>query len=196
MNDGYSFRFPSHSNAGKDFTMKTFLAVTLSTLAAFPAMASPARAEVTEKDTLVIGRIIGLLQDIPKGDVEVAVVTNGADVQKDVDSFLRLVGDGKQVGNTTLKAISITPADAASTSARVLLLPGGLDGAQLDAAFSAAQERKLVTISTSDTCLASKRCAIAIKTEPAVDIKMSSSAAAATGVNFGSTFRMMIKEVP
>jgi len=83
----------------------------------------------------------------------------------------------------------------ASTKATIIFVPEGLDAMQLDTVFSIAKVRKLAIISTSDHCLIVQKCAISITSNPAVDIKISVAAAAATGVSFGSTFRMMIKEV-
>jgi hypothetical protein len=165
-------------------------------LMAFLASPPGAQAAFTEKDTLAIGRLIGLLQNMPKDEVNVAVVTQGAASQSDATNFLLQIGSGRRIGNLTITASIATPEQVATIPARVLLLPAGLDTAALDTVFAAARQRKLVTISNSTRCLEAKRCAIAIRTDPAVDIQMSASAAAQTGVSFGANFHMMIKEMP
>jgi hypothetical protein len=155
-----------------------------------------AQAAVTEKDVLAAARIISFLEGGPKGEVQAAILTDGPQARANAASFVSLVGDGQHVGNITLSAKVIRPEDLATTDAKIILIPEGMDEALLNDIFDIAQKRKLVTISFSDVCLAVKRCAIAIKTEPAVDIKLSISAAQATEVSFTPTLRMMIKEEP
>ena len=157
---------------------------------------SSAKAEITEKDVLVLGRIAALVQDIPKGTIKVGVVEDDADSSADADAFIKLVGEGKVVGNATLVASRVKPGDIAASGVSVILIPASVDDANLDVIFNLASQHKLTTISTSDNCLNRQKCALSIKTNPAVDIKLSQSAAKATGVSFGSNLRMMIKEMP
>jgi hypothetical protein len=153
-------------------------------------------ATVTEKDIKVMARIITLIESGPKGVVPIAIVTDGALAQKDYDSFVQILGSGKELGNITLKPIAIRPDDVGTTDAKVIFIPEGLEITKMNTIFNAAQAKKLITISTSEDCLNSRKCAIYIKSDPAVDIKMSVAAADATNVKFSSTLRMMIKEVP
>jgi hypothetical protein len=176
---------------------KKTAAMFLSVLTVFPvfAFASVAWAEITEKDVLVLGRLAGLLQGVDSGKVLVVVVGDG-ESRADAEAFTRMVGSGKAVGGITLTAKHVSLEELKTSDARVVLLPSGLSAANMTEIFAVASQKKMATISTSEACLQSRQCAIAIKTNPAVDIKMSASAAQATGVSFGSTFRMMIKEVP
>jgi len=153
-------------------------------------------AAVTEKDVLVVGRLVNMLQDGPKGRVEVAVIRNGPASQEDANGLLAQIGAGKQVGDMTLVATAVRPEDVAQSKAQIILIPKGVDPAHFDEIFAAAKKMHRVTISNSDACLLAQRCALAIKTDPAVDIGMSQSAAAATGVSFGTSMRMIIKETP
>lgn len=157
---------------------------------------SHAMAEITEKDVLVIGRIAGLMQDTPKDTVQVAVVEDDEGSSTDADEFIRLMGAGKKIGSVTLSGIRTKPGDVATSGASVILIPASIDNANLDIIFELASRHKLATISTSENCLHRQRCALSIKTSPAVDIKLSQMAAKATGVSFGSNLRMMIKEMP
>lgn len=177
--------------------MKRFLTAVIITLSAIlPVCASSSMAAMTEKDVLVIARIIDLIQDGPKGEVKIAIVANTPASQENTDSLLSRIEKKNRVRNTTLVAKKVTPAELALSAARVVILPEGLDAAQFDDIFAIASEKKLITISNSTACIQAKRCAIAFKSDPAVDIRMSQSAAAATGVNFAPTLRMMITELP
>ena len=173
---------------------RIFLSVILlSLLVVKPAVAA---ASVTEKDVMIVARIISLLQDAPKGRVEVAVVRNGPASHEDADEFLSRIGSGKTVGDVTLVATEVAPDQLAGTNAQVVIVPSGVDPAHFAQIFNMAEKKQILTISNSDACLVAQKCAIAIKSEPAVDIRMSQSASHATGVSFGSALRMMIKETP
>lgn len=168
----------------------------LAAVFALPIFAPVAMASVTEKDVLVMGRVIGLLNNGPKGIVAVAVANGGNATQQDVTAFASIIGGGKTVGSITLTATQVGYDQIAGTKAQIVFIPEGTNDAQLDAIFAIAKARKLVTISTSGYCLSMYKCAISITSYPAVDIRMSVAAATATGVSFGSAFRMMIREVP
>lgn len=171
---------------------KLFCLLALLTLPSPPATAE----DMTQKDVAVIARTVGLLENGPKGEVTLAVIKGSAS-QSEAESFVTLINNTKAVtGKTTLKAVYVAPADIAASGAEALLVLDGVDESGMEAVFQAAQERQLAIFTTSETCLSLQKCAIYFKTSPAVDIRMSQSAAKQTGVRFGSALRMMIKEVP
>lgn len=175
--------------------MKRFLIVITGIFAMQLAWSSPSVA-ASEKDVLVIARIIDFIKDGPKKNVEVAILVNNPVSESNADSFLSLIGEGKRVRDTVLVAKKVRLDELASSTAKVVLIPDGLDAAQFADIFAVAKEKKLITISTSRDCLQAKFCALAFKSDPAVDIRMSQSAATATGVHFNPTLRMMITELP
>lgn len=148
---------------------------------------------MTEKDVIVITRIVSLLQNKPQGDMDIAVVANTPASEESANQFLALVKDKP---NVKMHAALLKPEELAASQVDVIVIPDEFDAAQFDMVFAIASERKIVTISTSEACLKAQRCAIAFKSDPAVDIRLSQSAAAATDVKFSPTLRMMIKEVP
>jgi hypothetical protein len=173
--------------------MKQLLGVLIGMLITSPACASASLAAMTEKDAIVITRIVGLLQNKPQGSVKIAVVANTPASEADASRFLSLI-ESKQ--DKKVNAVSLRPEELAASKADVVVIPHEFDAAQFDMIFAVASEKKIVTISTSGACLELQRCAIAFKSDPAVDIRLSQSAAAATDVKFSPTLRMMIKEVP
>lgn len=144
-------------------------------------------AAITEKDVQTIAKAIGFIEGAPKGDIEVAVVVDGTAGKEGADQFVSLGKAEKLTGKI------ISPAELSSTSAKVVFIPSGISN--FDAIFSAATSKKLITISNSDACIKAKKCAVAVNTDPKVDITVSKSAASQTGVTFGSAFKMMTKEV-
>lgn len=173
--------------------MKQLLSVLIGVLITLPAFASTSFAAMTEKDVIVITRIVSLLQKKPQGNVEVAVVANTPVSQENANDFLSIVA-GKQDAN--MNATLLRPEELVGSRADVVVIPEGFDPEQFDMVFALAKERKVVTISTSNACLEAQRCAIAFRSDPAVDIRLSQSAATETDVKFSPTLRMMIKEVP
>lgn len=192
----FHYRRNSDGNGLAVVNLRTILVNLLAVILVLTAQISIARATVTEKDIKVIARMIGLVENGPKGKVQVVVASNGSSAQTDVDAFLTLIGSGKNIGDITLIAQSLPVELLASTTARVVLVPSGMNATQLDHIFTVASNMKLITISTSEDCLHAQKCAISVRSDPAVDIKLSASAAAATGVRLGSALRMMVKETP
>jgi len=178
--------------------MKTgqYFYLLLALLALQPTTASRAMAAITQKDVIVIARIIPLADNGPQGNVEIAVIKGGPASVEDAQMFMELVGKGKTIGGTTISATTVTADQLSASKARVVLIPAGLDASEMDTVFTLARRHKLITISTSEACLRAQKCALSIRSEPAVDIKLSLAAANATGLSFGTNFRMIIKEVP
>jgi hypothetical protein len=152
-------------------------------------------ADVTKKDVSVITRIVGLLENGPKGVVEVAVISGDPSVKSDVDAFSSIAESSEGAAGVKLRPVPVSYTSLASTNAKLLFIPEGISQANLEKIFEIAKRLKIVTISTSTECVESQKCAISISSSPAVDVRLSVSAAAATNVSFGTTFRMIIKEV-
>lgn len=154
-----------------------------------------AAAEMVRKDIAVIARTISLIENGPIGKVKLAIIKDDT-LQQEAETFAALVNSGKAVGKITLDAVAISASGIAASNAKVLLIPEGTDQQSMEEAFRIAKEQKLITLTTSESCLNQQKCAIYFKSSPAVDIRLSQSAAKETGVRFGSAMRMMIKEVP
>lgn len=152
-------------------------------------------ADVTKKDISVITKIISLLEDGPKGVVEVAVITGDPATKSDIEAFSSIAELSDGASGVKLKPVAVSYDGLATTSAKIIFIPEGMSDANIDKVFEIAKSRKLATISTSPKCLQVQKCAISISSSPAVDIKLSVSASSVTNVKFGTTFRMIVKEV-
>jgi hypothetical protein len=153
-------------------------------------------SEISEKDGFVILRVIGLLQNAPKGSVTVGILSGSNSSPAETASFIDKFTAKAQQKDFSLKFTPLTVQDLPQTSLGILILSGEFSATEYTTIYEVAQKNKIATISTTPTCLATKQCAISIKSSPAVDIRLSQSAAAGTGVGFGSNMRMMIKEMP
>lgn len=157
---------------------------------AFLAFAQNAYSEVTEKDVAVVSHVIGLLDSIPKGEVSVAVIKG----TKDSEVFGALALSSAEKGGVKLKPSIVSVDGMALSNPKAIFIPAGVSDEVLNSVYNFAKSNKLLTISNSTYCLEKKKCAISFSSYPAVDIRMSSSVSNDTGINFGSTFRMIIKE--
>lgn len=152
-------------------------------------------AEVTKKDISVITRIVSLLEDVPKGVVEIAVITGDPEVERDGKDFISFAESSEGASGVKLKPVAINYSQMNSTSAKLIFIPESMSQDKIEKIFEIAKSRKIATISTSSKCIQLQKCAISISSSPAVDIKLSVSASSATNVKFGTTFRVMVKEV-
>lgn len=165
-------------------------------LAAFAALVlggTAAHAQPDMKDFQVLARAIGFTENAPKGDVTMGIVfdpANGASAAE-ADSIVGTIGGGVKAGSLKLLAEKVEVGSAAASSAKVLFYTDGIDGGSV---FSAASGKGVITASTHDACLNAGNCVMVVKSKPKVDIRVSTAAAQASGVAFGSAFRMMITE--
>lgn len=156
----------------------------------------PVYADVTDKDIQVLGRAIGFIENGPSGTVSVAVVYADGDAasQAAADALAGQIGSGKSAGKLTLNASSVAASALGSAGAQIILVPNGQAGVY-SAVQSAATSGQGISVSADKACAEAGACIIAVATAPKVEIFISGSASAAAGVNFGSAFRMMIKEL-
>ncbi len=158
------------------------------------ALAPNAQA-ASQKDMQILGRALGFIENGPSGDVKVGIVTDSGNATSsaEADEIIGLIGGGMASGKIKLLGEKVSTSAASSGSYPVLYFTKGTEGSQ-GSIFNAVSSKGVITVSTHDDCLNSSNCVVVVKSEPKVDIKVSSAAASASGVSFGSAFRMMITE--
>ncbi len=170
--------------------MKYFFITLCVAVSVFSLFTPDARA-VSFKDIQILSRALSFIENGPTGDVNIGVVYDASAAE--ADEILSLVGTGIASGKIKLHAEKVSAKDAKSAQYPVLLFTAGTDTSQ-KAIFDAVNNKGIITVSMHDHCLNSSNCVMVVKSEPKVDIKVSSAAAETTGVSFGSAFRMMISE--
>lgn len=166
---------------------KTFMAVAG---VALTFCAANAHAD-TKKDFETISKAIGFINGGPSGAVTMDVLydPSNADSAAHADEVVALTSGG--VGSKVkLSGNKVTSAGAASSP--VIFVTRGASS-MYSAALSKAAASGGLTVSTDEACLGAG-CVLVVKTEPSVDILVSTAAAGKTGTEFASAFRMMIKE--
>jgi hypothetical protein len=170
--------------------IKTTLLCALSVVAL-----SPDASAASQKDLQILGRALGFIEIGPSGDVKIGIVyANGnAASATEADEIMTTIGGGLKSGKITLQAEKVSAASAAGSAYPVLYFTEGTEAKQASI-FSAASSKGTITVSTHGACLSASNCVMVIKSKPKVDIQVSTAGAGATGVSFGSAFRMMITE--
>jgi len=156
---------------------------------------SPDASAATQKDMQILGRALGFIENGPSGDVKIGIVTDSGNPASlaEANEIVSIIGGGLKSGKINLQAEKVNAAAAASSGLPVLYFTEGTESAHASV-FNAVSTKGAITVSTHDSCLNTSQCVMVVKSVPKVDIRVSSSAAGATGVSFGSAFRMMISE--
>ncbi|HBH26032.1 MAG TPA: hypothetical protein DDX54_01315 [Rhodospirillaceae bacterium] len=146
------------------------------------------------KDLEVLAKAVGFIQGGPTGSVPVAVLYDPgvAASSAEADAVSGLLAGGVGGGKVTLTdggkvEIGALPA----TPGAVFFVTQGL-GAHHGAILAKVTEVGGLTLSTDEACLLAGACVFVVKTEPSVDILVSSKAAGATNTELASAFSMMI----
>lgn len=162
------------------------IALTLATLAAPIAHADPA------KDVLIAGRALTFLESGPTGKATLGVVFDPSKPASvaEKNAVMAAIGGGLNAGALTITGKPMEAGDVAGASgvAALYVTKGVNVGA-------AAKAKKLITIGSDASCVASGACVMAVSGDPKVEIVVSRSGAAAVGAVFKAAFRMMIREV-
>ena len=168
-------------------TMKIIFSL-FSVLLAVTMMTGQAQA-TSAKDLETIARAVGFMNNGPTGAVSVDVVFDpaNADSAAHADEVIGLLAGG--VGSkVTLTGKKVSA--AGDITSRVIFLTRGA-GSLYGPALNTAAGNNGITVSTDDACLGNG-CVLVVKTQPSVDILVSTAAAAKTNTEFASAFSMMI----
>lgn len=161
------------------------------------AYALPASAAVSPQDAQVALRSMMYLTEKPEGAVSIAVIyakslpKTEQDAKALADALAGLSLPGMSKPEPRLVAVEDL---GALRDARMAFLTEGLSG-HYDKVFEATKGKKILTVSIEKACVQSGRCVMAVQSQPKVEILVSRAAAAAAGVSFVPTFRMLISEL-
>jgi hypothetical protein len=155
-------------------------------------MMPAAQAEVTAKDVQIAARVMSFTNPPFAGTVRLGIVYDPANAASTADeqSLLALLGNGLSVGNVQLVPVPVPIGQLGVTPVDVLFLTSGL-GAKGALAGSQAAAGKLC-ITTDAAATAAGYCAVAVQSEPKVQITVNT---AASGVRFDSVFLLMVNEI-
>jgi len=159
--------------------------------------ATPAQAAVTAKDVQVAGRVLGFTTTPLSGNVRFGIVYDPkrANSLADAQTLLLILGKGLTVGPVNLVPVPVPLAKLGTTPVDVLFLMPGLGATAAAAAGRAAEAQQIMCITTDLAATQAGDCAVAVQSDPNVQITVNKAAAAASNVNFGTAFMLMITQI-
>ncbi len=146
------------------------------------------------KDLQVLGRAIAFMQPSPAPDaiIAIAYVAGNAESKRDADAIAALIGGGLPTGHGTLRPRVVDIGGLSGGGFAVVIAALGANGPQLSAAAKAS---RALCVTTETDAVRDGVCAMAITTEPRVEIVVNHAAVVAAGIDFAAAFRMMIREM-
>lgn len=157
---------------------------------------APARAEVTQNELQIVGRVLSFFKRPLTGDVSVGIVYSADNAQsvREAESLQRLLGNGLKVGNVTLKPSLVKATDVARASVGLFFLMPGL-GADAKPVAAASEAKHIPCITTDLAEVRSGACSMGVRSQPKIEILVNRGAADASHTEFSAVFRMMITEI-
>jgi len=153
------------------------------------------RAEITRPDMLVAGRAIGFIDKLGSGDVRVGIVfaPESAPSLQQANEIRDLLGSQFRVGNHVLRPVMVRADQVNNAGVDLFLLTEGADIAASSVAAS-SRARKIPCITFDLAQERNGACVIGVQTRPRIEILFNRKAAAESGTNLSSVFRLMITE--
>lgn len=171
-----------------------FLAAGVVTVLALTVPSAPQAASVTANDLRTLGRAIAFMQPPPAPDAVIAIVyvPGNAASRQDAEAIAALIGGGLQAGRAVPRAKVIDINNLGTAGFQVVIAAAGANGPQLNAVTRAA---RALCVTTEIEAVRAGLRAMAITSEPRVEILVNHAISAAAGSNFATAFRMMIREM-
>ena len=156
----------------------------------------PSFADTSAKDLMIAARALTFLENPPKGTADIGIVRDPADPAsvKDAETVKTVFGEGLSVGDLTVRARFLAPAELQGATGLAAILVTGGSPSVFQQVSAAAQSRKLLTITTDPACIQAGQCAMLVRSEPKIQVFSNSQVAKQNGIAFSQTFSMMIKE--
>jgi len=138
-------------------------------------LVSAGAAALDGKQVQIAGKVFNFLEKKPAAGATVVIVSGAAD---------------PAAVKTTLASLKIVEGGAGDAAGAFAAFVGSAADAQAAKAANAA----IITIGGDVACVDSGACVIAIETQPKVSIYVSRAAATKAGVEFDTSFKMLVTE--
>lgn len=151
-------------------------------------------ASFSTREIQVLGRAVAfIVPPLPAGaTIAIAYVSGNAASRQDAEAIAAAMGEGLRAGTATLRSRVIDTNALAAGGFAVVIAAAGADGPQIGAAAKAA---RALCVTRNVDAVRAGHCAMAITTEPRVEILINHAVAAAAGIDFAAAFRMMVQEI-
>lgn len=163
------------------------------------AMSLDANAATEAKEMQVVGKVAGFANSIDKSKpVQLGVVFDGANAtsQADFDAVKGIIGAGLKTGKVTINFVPVAISELGSKVASVdmLFVTEGLSGKMAEI-NSVAKNNKKLTVSTDMSCVETGNCLVGVDVSSGVKVFLNRASVDATGIEFDSAFKFMVKEI-
>lgn len=151
-------------------------------------------ASFAAKDLQVLGRAVAFLSPpLPAESVlAIAYVASNPASRQDAEAIAALIGPELRAGAAILRPKLVEAGNLEAGGFRVMIAAAGANSAQLGAA---ARKAGALCITTDVEAVRAGFCAMAITSEPRVEIVVNHAVSSAAGIAFVAAFRMMIREL-
>ncbi len=168
------------------------LAAAAATVVAWAIMSDARAASFAPKDLQVLGRAAAFMQPAPAADSFVAIAYMSGNAASRADAEAAQIGAGLQAGRAVLRPRVIDIDHLNMGGFQIVIAAAGANGPLLSAAARAA---RALCVTTEIEAVRAGLCAMAISSEPRVEIVVNHAVSAAAGIEFAPAFRMMIREM-
>lgn len=162
----------------------------------YAMMTTGACAAVTQDDVLIAARALSFMQNPPSGPIRVGIVYAAGSPRsaEEADDVQQMLAGGLRAGNVTMIPVKVRSDDLAGANVQVLLLTeyAGSEGGRVPAATRA---RHIPCVTVDIAQVQNGDCVMGVRSEPRIEIIINRAAAAASGIEFATVFRMLITEI-
>lgn len=145
---------------------------------------------------MVAGRALGFLDNLGRGEVRVGVVYDPAVAQSAQQARGLEAGmdGGLRIGNHTLRPVMVPIGQVSGARVDVFFMTVGL-GAEGSAIGRVSRARKISCITFDLDQVRNGNCAMGVRAQPKIEVLVNRAAAAASGMELATVFRVMITEI-
>lgn len=159
------------------------------------AVSTGALAETSAKDVQVMMKAISFLTSKPAGKVPVAVVFDSGNPASKTEAEAIKVQLEAVTGALQPVPTVVAADQLGGFSGIAAVVATGLSPAAQDKVAQAVKGHQMLSVSADASCAKAAKCALAVQSEPKVQILLNPAATKDAGVDFAPTFRMMITEL-
>lgn len=150
----------------------------------------------TKTDIEVMVKAMGFVKNGPTGSVDLAVIYDPAipESKQHADEVIAIVKNGVSGQKLSLSAYKVAVSNLSKQSEMpkdIAFVTRGLANRHKDILLMQT-EKGIITLSNDEACLDESICVLMVKSEPAVDILISTAAAGRAGIEFATAFSMMV----
>jgi ABC-type uncharacterized transport system substrate-binding protein len=161
------------------------------------AAAAPASAGVTPVDLQIAARALGFMQKPLTGEVRVGIVyvPGNAESSEEASALQTLMGEVFKAGNLVLRPVMIKLEQLEHADVGIFFLTSGVSGDGGPRVAAASRRARIPCVTVDIEQVRSGACVMGVRSHPKVEILVNRAAAASSGIEFSTVFRIMITEL-